>query len=246
MKRPELPMSMAEFHTMQHPFGWKAEYWDGKAVFTPREIHVKTKLNLTEARSLHPTYNLNFANPTFKPQMIESFYEAFQDSVEFCNWPLDRIRQHAENNINHYFDGVRGEPLPVSVMALTPDHHQIAGLVLFTNQHEQINLDLLFVIPAYQRKRMATQMVSWAVNQLYENGIAEVYSAYHICNENSQKWHRSFGFQDIYDQFYIRLKYAWYCHEIWRHEELGLKEQIKPLMHERDDWYSQLEEQWKY
>ena len=243
-------MSMAEFHTMQHPFGWKAEYWGGKAVFTPREQHVETKLNLTQRRSIdpdnHPNHNLRAADPTFKPQMIAAFYDAFQDSVEFCNWPEEEIKKYAAKNIHNYFDGVRGEPLPVSVMALESDRDRIAGLALFTNQAGKTKLDLLFVIPAYQRKRIATQMVDWAVNQLYQDNIEQVYSAYHICNENSRQWHHSFGFQDIYDQFYIRRKYAWYCHEIWRHEKLGLTAGVEQLIAARDSWYSQLEDEWKY
>lgn len=245
MKRQYIPMSIEEFHNMEHPFGWKAEYWDGKAVFTPRDWHVKTKLNLTE-RSLPKHFDFIPIAPSWKPQMIEAFFEAFEDSVEFCNWPVEKIRAHADKNINNYFDGVRGEPLSVSTIALQPNQDRIAGLVLFTNKNGWINLDLLFVKPLYQRKGMATEMVSFAVNQLFEQGIREVYSAYHICNDRSQKWHHSFGFEDIYDQFYIRMKYSWFRNEIWRHQKLGWNDRLKQLIQEKDYWYSQLEDEWKY
>ncbi len=244
MKIKEIPMSIEEFELMEHPFGWKAEYWDGKAVLTPREQHVRTKLCLTP-RSLEVTDNFMAANPMLKPQMIAAFYEAFQDSVEFCNWPELEIQKHAERNINNYFAGVRGEPLPVSVMVLEPNSYKNAGLALFTNKAGKINLDLLFVKPFYHRKRIATQMVSLAVNKLYERGVREVYSAYHIGNEVSRQWHHSFGFQDIYDRFYIRIKYAWLQHEIWRCQRLNLKDKIDKLRQEKDYWYAKMENEWK-
>lgn len=245
MKRQYIPMSIEEFHNMQHPFGWKAEYWDGKAVFTPRDWHVKTKLNL-QVRSPAKRFDFIPTDPSLKAQMIEAFFEAFEDSVEFCNWPLEQIREQANKNINNYFAGIRGEPLPVSTIALQPNQEHIAGLVLFTNKKGRINLDLLFVKPLAQRKGIATEMVSFAVKQLFDQGVREIYSAYHICNQNSQHWHHSFGFEDMYDQFYIRMKYSWFRHEIWRHQKLGCNHPIKQLIQERDYWYSQLEDEWKY
>lgn len=39
-------MSIEEFESMPHPFGWKVEYYNGKAHFTPRPMNVRTKLSL--------------------------------------------------------------------------------------------------------------------------------------------------------------------------------------------------------
>lgn len=46
MKSKHIPMSVEEFHLMEHPFGWKTEYFSGKAHLTPREHHVRTQLTL--------------------------------------------------------------------------------------------------------------------------------------------------------------------------------------------------------
>ena len=246
MKNKYIPISVEEFHTMEHPFGWKAEYWDGQAVFTPRELAVQTQLALI-SRSLAPTHPLLPFEVTFQPQAIAAFYDVFQDSVEFCNWPAPNIQEEAEKTIVNYFNGGRGEPLPVSVMVLEPNQKKICGLSLFIkNKDGQIKLDLLFVKPAYQRQGMATEMVASAVDRLYQNGIEEIYSSYHICNEISQKWHHKFGFKDIYSQFYIKLKYAWFKHEIRRHEQLGLAHLIPELIEKKDYWYSQLHDEWKH
>lgn len=248
MKTRYIPMSIQEFELMQYPFGWKAEYANGNAIFIPRDLYVSTKVTI-EWRSVNKSYPLIPANPDFKSQMISAFFESFQDGVEFCNWSVDAIQEHAENNINNYFNGVRGQPLSVSAIALEPDTENIAGLALFTyDQHGNggTSLDLLFVRPSHQRKRVATAMVSSAVNQLQKQGIEELYSGFHVCNKDSEKWHHAFGFKDIYDQFYIRLKYAWFRREIWRHEKLGLQDQIEELTRQRDYWHSQLQDGRKF
>lgn len=239
-------MSMREFELMEHPFGWKAEYCQGKAMLTPREFYVATKLKISP-RSADTNYLLVPADPTLKQSMISAFFESFRDSVEFCNWPIPTIKKHAEKNINNYFDGVRGKPLSVSVIAVEPDSDRIAGLALFNQNRRgdgETNLDLLFVRPLHQRKGLATAMVSAAVNQLKEQGIEELCSGFHVCNQNSEKWHHAFGFQDVYDQFYIRLKCAWFRHEIWRHEQLGLPDRVEELTRQRDYWQSQIKEDW--
>lgn len=128
MKTRYIPMSIREFELMQYPFGWKAEYADGNAIFTPRELYVSTQVKI-QRRSVSTSYHLIPANPSFKPQIISAFFDCFQD---------------------------------------------------------------------------------------------------------------------IYDQFYIRLKYAWFRHEIWRHEQLGLPDRIEELTRRRDDWHSQLQDDWKF
>ena len=243
MKRKQLPMSIEEFEMIEHPFGYKVEYWDGEAVFTPREYNVTTQLAITR-RPAQPAYPVVPIDPTAKTPMIAAFFEAFKDSVEFCDWSEDDIRAHAEKNINQYFDGIRGKPHPASVMALAPDGQTLAGLALLVHGRDgHIHLDLLLVMPTHQRKRLATDMVAVAVNQLFTEDVQELYSSYHICNVGSQKWHHSFGFQAIYDPFYVRLKYAWCRHEIGRHEKLGLHDKANELAKEKDFWHNQLEKQ---
>ncbi len=246
MKSKHVPMSVEEFKMMPYPFGWKAEYWDNQAHLTPREYIVETKLDL-EPRASTKSFNLMFADPSFKDQMVETFFETFQDSVEFCEWPADHFRSHAKKNINNYFDGERGQPLPVSVVVMCPSGNQITGLALFLENREgHAELDLLYVTPQYQGTGMATEMVTSAANKLYENGVRELRSAYHICNERSRAWQHKFGFEEIPDQFYSRLKYSWYRDEIWRREKLGMSEGIEELIREKGKWYAQLTDDWKY
>jgi hypothetical protein len=242
MKRKNIPMSWAEYELMEHPFGWKVEYWDGLARLTPRSMGITTRIALSP-RPPQQDYTLIPVHPDHTEQLIAGYMETFIDSVEFCDWPLNDIQDSANKCINHYFEGKRGEPLPASVIALESESQNLAGVALFIlNKEQKPFLDLLYVRPEFQRKGMATAMLNWGVNCLLESDFQELFSTYHICNEESRQWHHQFGFQDVYDRFYIRLKVAWYNNEIWRREQLGLLEGIDILMKERDEWQSQVAE----
>jgi ribosomal protein S18 acetylase RimI-like enzyme len=237
MKSKHIPMSVEEFRLMEHPFGWKAEYFSGEGHLTPREHLVRTQLTLTPQAIVGSEWIIVPVDPSLAERTIAAFFEAFEDSVEFCNWSVDDILAHARKNITNYFQGVRGKPHPVSRMALEPNSQHLLGLALFVeNKQEQIELDLLFVKPSHQRMGIATQMVASAINSLYADGIEDLRCGYHICNEGSRAWQHSLGFQEIPDYFYCRLKAAWYRDEIWRCEQLGASEQLEELRTEKDRW----------
>jgi GNAT superfamily N-acetyltransferase len=268
MESKGIPMSIEEFELMSHPFGWKAEYWNGQAHLTPRENHVYTKLTLKH-REINESAKIVPVDQVFQKQIIEVFYETFLDSVEFCNWPTESIRNQVNKNISNYFQGVRGEPLPVSMMALEPNTDKIIGIALFVQKKEgDIELDLLFVKPSHQRRGIATQMVTKAANILYQNGVRELRCAHHICNEQSRDWQHKYGFEIIPDQFYCRLKYSFYRDEVWRKEKLAemgvtepvlnasqktidrrqspINENLEELRQERDRWQKLINDDWQY
>jgi GNAT superfamily N-acetyltransferase len=268
MNSKHIPISIEEFELMEHPFGWKAEYFDGKAHLTPREHLVRTQTILAPKKTA-TAHQIVPVAPLHKERMILAFLEAFEDSVEFCDWSLDLFHTHARKNITNYFQGKRGKPHPVSRMVLEPNSDRIIGLALFvenkaesvrrgflamqptqaaescrtglktletTQLEERIELDLLLVLPEYQRMGIATEMVSGAIDSLYADGVRDLRSGYHICNDRSRAWHHSLGFEDVPEYFHCKLKAAWYRHEIWRREQLGKIERIEELRTEKDRW----------
>jgi GNAT superfamily N-acetyltransferase len=245
MKRKNIPMSFAEYEVLAYPFGWKAEYWDGQARLTPRSVGVKTRLDLISYRSNQQTasqqHSLVQADATYADQMIAGYFEAFADSVEFCDWSVGEIEKSAERDISGYFASKRGDPLPVSVVALEPNTQQLTGLALFVLKADRRPfLELLYVRSRFQRQGVATAMLNWSIERLIAANFHELFSTYHICNDQSRQWHHKMGFQNIYDAFYSRLKLAWINHEILRRQTLeltGLEELIKA----RADWQSRLE-----
>jgi GNAT superfamily N-acetyltransferase len=244
MKSKHIPISIEEFELMEHPFGWKAEYFDGKAHLTPREYLVRTQLKLLP-QAIFRSDRVVPVDPSLQEQMIETFLEAFEDSVEFCDWSLEAFGTHARNNISNYFQGVRGKPHPVSRMTLESNsdplseglRQRLIGLALFVeNKQERIELDLLLVKPSHQRTGIATQMFASAIDSLYADGVRDLRSGYHICNDRSRAWHHSLGFKDVPEYFHCRLKAAWYRHEIWRWEKLGKLDGLEELKIEKDRW----------
>lgn len=179
--------------------------------------------------------------------MINAFFESFYDSVEFFNWPTEKIQTPARNNITEYFEEKRGKPLEVSQIALEPKTNDLIGLALFLiNRENEAELDLLFVRPPYQGKGVATEMVTTAANELLASGTNKIVSRYHVCNEGSRDWHTKFGFKQLPDQFYIRMKYSWYKYEIWRNKKLGITADLKELQQKRDYWFEQLDDLFRY
>jgi GNAT superfamily N-acetyltransferase len=236
MKSKHIPISIEEFELMEHPFGWKAEYFDGKAHLTPREYLVRTQLKLLP-QAIFRSDRVVPVDPSLQEQMIETFLEAFENSVEFCDWSSNLFHTHVRKNITNYFQGVRGKPHPVSRMVLEPNNDRIIGLALFVeNTEEGVELDLLLVKPSHQRMGIATQMVASAIDSLYADGVRDLRSGYHICNDLSRDWHHSLGFEDVPEYFHCKLKAAWYRHEIWRREQLGKIERIEELRTEKDRW----------
>jgi GNAT superfamily N-acetyltransferase len=242
MERPVIPMSFEEFDVMERPFGWKVEYWDGHARLTPRSMGVTTKINLAPRHFSH-SHRLIPVGPDYREQIIAGYFETFSDSVEFCGCPAELIQEGAIEDIDNYFSGKRGEPLPSSVLALAPGSQELAGAALLIQRPEVgAYMRLLYVRPAFQGQGMATAMLDWAIASLIESGFQTLSSTYHICNEQSRRWYHRHGFEDEYDWYYAKMKVSWYRSEIHRREKLRLLEGLVDLERECDRWAAMVPE----
>lgn len=244
MKSQRIRMTIDEYLQMQQPFGYKVEYCDGEAIFQPRDLHIDGRLRLT-SRPVRSVRNFMPVDVSFQHAMKQAFFAAFHDSIEFCDWPEQAIRQHAAKNIDDYFAGVRGRPHAVSVLLPDEESSVIALALFLTDEEGQIKLDLLFVLPGFQQQGIATDMVGTAVNQLHQQGVTEIFSAYHALNQVSQDWHHAFGFEDEYNQYYVRMKCGWYRREIQRLEGLGETGHLEALRQELAQWDALLEDEWR-
>lgn len=237
-------MPAEEYLHMQQPFGYKVEYHDGEAVFQPRELCVDGHL-LLASHEIKPRHTYQPVTIDHQQAMKKSFFNAFSDTVEFCNWPELDICKAAERNIDGYFAGARGKPHSASKLLLD-DNGEVSALALFLiTDKGTIKLDLLLVLPAFQRRGIATEMVSLAINELLQQGITKIHSSWHALNQASQHWHHSLGFTDVYDQYYIHLKHSWYRHEIQRLKDQGISDDLPELLRQKNYWYELLDEEWR-
>jgi GNAT superfamily N-acetyltransferase len=104
-------------------------------------------------------------------QLITGYVEAFRDAFDFCDWDLEKIQTAARDDMRKIFSGQRGRFLTASRIAVeTPsvaDKEKIIGAALITESEGQPPLlDILFVIPRWHRKGIATALVSAVSNKL--------------------------------------------------------------------------------
>jgi len=231
-------MQPITYHLIEHPFGYKVEYAQGQAVFTPREHVISTCLSrpLTFKRSFNNTYTLHPVDPTRQAEYIATFFAVFKQSIEFCGWSPAAVHATAVRNIEAYFTGQRGEPHPASVMALQADGSLAALALVVRNAQQRYELDLLYVMPECRQQGLASTLLNTIVQHLMQQSIHTLWSTWHICNQASRNWHHKMGFVDQYDWIYRRLKCAWYQREIWRHEQLGWHEPLPHLQAKLAIW----------
>lgn len=139
-------------------FGWKHEYWDGHAHLTPRQHHVHVRVCIEARTPRVPTaaphhLRIRAVGQADTPELVHAFIGSFQDGVEFCDWPVEKVREHARRNITDFFSGRRGTPL-LAASRLAVDGRGPVGAALLGGREEGPTLDLLMVRPGSRRRRI--------------------------------------------------------------------------------------------
>ena len=248
MRTRHLPMTIDEFHVMARKPGWKYEYWDGKAHISPAHRTVATSLD-TEPRSYQSPCQIRPVESRYQPSMIDAFVVAFRDTIEYCDWEDEKILDSARKNVIGFFSGERGNPLPASRLALVSqpegERESVVGASLVVGMRGgSALLDVLFVTPEWQRRGVATALVSSVIDRLHDGGNSTLKSRYNLGNDESRAWHRKFGFVDDSDLFLAESYYRHAEHELWRREKLGnlTREERQKLMLEVDRWRVQADD----
>lgn len=200
-----------------------------------------------QPRSLNPQFELKPADRTVEPQLIAAYLAAFHDTIEYCDWELEKITDSAKTTIRNFFAGKRGNPLLVSRLAVDTQsgvEHLIGAALFVEKENGQPLLDILFVLSKWQRQGLATTLVSAAINELDNTGVKTLESRYMLGNEASQTWHQTFGFVEEPDLFLARLSYRHAEHELWHREKIGNLAKIdrQILVSEVQCWKSQVNE----
>lgn len=227
MKSLKIPMTVDEFHLAEYPFGWKDEYCDGFAFYTPRDHSILMKIAV-EDRFFENSVKLKPLSQVAAERIIELFYAAFVDSVEFCNLSKKQIKASAVKNVGDYFQGRRGVPVPeFSRVAVSPDDDQkIIGACLAAKYKYGYKNEIIFVHPEFQNQKIGTILAAHLMSDLHSIGEKFLWSEHHICNRQSECWHKKFGFEEVTDILTAKLRRNFYRHEIWRREQLNAAENL--------------------
>lgn len=223
-------MTVEEFELAPYPFGWKDEYADGFAYYTPREHGVLMKVAV-EKRTVEDSLKIKPISETTTAKLNELFYESFADSVEFCDLTKKQIKECAVENVGDYFEGRRGVPvLDLSRAAFAAGGEQkLIGACLVTKYKYGYKNEIIFVAPKYQKQGIGTNLAANVLNELHNIGESVLWSEHHICNVQSERWHKKFGFTEVTDILTARLRRNFYRHELWQREHLNTDEEINEL-----------------
>ena len=248
MRSKHIPMTREEFEVLPMELGWKYEYWDGRAHISPRPQVVTITIGV-KPRPVRSLCKLRPVAEANERQLVSAYLAAFRDTVEYCDWEAGKIEASANETIQDFFAGKRGKPLPASRVAVDSqseaDGGKIIGAALVVESTERRPLlDLLFVMPHWQRRGIATAVVVAALNELHAAGMQTLESRYVLGNEESRGWHQKFGFVEVPDLLLARAHYRHAQHELWRLEKMGgLTEADRTMLSaERDRWNAQVEE----
>lgn len=225
MRSQHIRMTPAEFELMPRQLGWIYEYWDEQAHITPVYRIVTTTVKI-KPRPVTSPCRIRAVDDVDKAQLISAYFAAFSDTIEYCDWKPEKIAAIAQEDIQEFLAGERGNPLPASRIAVacqaeTGEESVVGAALIIEKTTGQSLLDMLFVIPEWQRKGVATALVSTAINELYRAGMNRLASRYLLGNNESQAWHQKFGFVDELDLFLARLYYRHVKYEFGRREKIG-------------------------
>lgn len=237
-------MSVEEYELLPFEPGWKCEYYDGQAHYTPRDHPVVATLQIAP-RPLNTPCPLRPARSADADKLIEAYIAAFGTTIEYCDYTDAKLEQAAHRTLKEHFSGKRGNPLSASRVALDPqDIEKLVGAALLVAGRDGARLDLLFVHPAWQGRGLATALVVEAANHLHFQGTQRLLSRYHIGNDASRHWHQRFGFVEEPDLPRARLYRTAVRQALWRRERLGnlTPEEHARLQTELDEWQAQVDE----
>lgn len=221
MRSRRIKMTVEEFELLPLQAGWKCEYWDGRAHFTPRHTAVIVRAPISaRVVETHTARLVRPVTPDDTPALVQVFYESFRRTVEYCDWEDDAIRESARSAIKGYWNGKRGAPHPASFLSVAATNPAtVTGAALVVQGRECPALDILFI--RRQRRGLGSALVSSAMNALLADGETLLESAYDLANEGSRLWHEKFGFTELPDLLLAQSRAYAARHELWRREKTG-------------------------
>jgi len=216
-------MSYEEWRCLPYWPGWKYEYVDGCVHITPTHQIAVTQVAVTP-RSVTTPCTLRPVLPSDEAALLPVYMQAFSDNQAFCDYTEVRFHEAARKDLSESFRGRRGSLLAASRVAVTllNGTPQLIGAALLSRDSGYGPvLDLIFVLPAWHYRGVATALASEAMNVLAQDGEQTLTSCYQLANVNSQNWHQGFGFVELPDLRYAQVYRRQAQQELYRCEQSG-------------------------
>jgi RimJ/RimL family protein N-acetyltransferase len=240
MRSRHVQMTVEEYELLPFEPGWKCEYFNGCAHYTPRYQPVVTSMRV-EPRPVETPLRFRPPRESDAEALVQPYVTSFGPTIEYCDYTPQQVEGAARRALHSHFCGERRVPHAASRVAVAapragrrakqntarsadsdePSGGTPIGAALLVTGEFGVMLDLLFVAAEHQRRGTATALVAAAMAELHRAGVPTLTSRYHIGNEQSRDWHRRFGFVELPDLTVARLYERAARQEQWRRTKLG-------------------------
>ncbi len=196
MRSQRFPATAEEFEALPRKLGWSYELRRGIVYVRPKHTVVVARIDTTSiaAREVD-SVKARAVTDADLPAIVDLFTAAFENTAEYCDVEPEMVLSSAHECVRGYFDGARGEPLDVSLLAESIDATP-SGAALVVRKPGGVVLDLLMVRPRLHRLGIASALVTAIARSLAALGETELFTCYRLANEGSVAFHHGYGFID--------------------------------------------------
>jgi len=128
-----VPMTVDEYHLLPFEPGWKCEYWDGKAHYSPRYHAVVTAVAVAPL-DVNTDCLLRQPAESDIEALMPVYVAAFRETIEYFGHSQEQIAEAARRDLRNYFAGEHGRPTSASCLAIAPgsnpDEEAFAGAAM--------------------------------------------------------------------------------------------------------------------
>ncbi len=216
----ELPLTVAQFHTLPRNAGYKYEYLDGRAVLSPRP---KTFTGVLDLAPLpRPDgFDVRPLPAADIPSLVDLFRHASAHTQPFQSLPNEKAQLAAADAIHQTADGRDGPVIEQACFRVYGDRHpDPVGAILVTLVPPEVltepfagewkekpppdaierklgvpHLTWVFVSWWEARRGFGTALLAHSVNALLEMGFTHLASTFALDNGPSLLWHWRNGFR---------------------------------------------------
>jgi ribosomal protein S18 acetylase RimI-like enzyme len=238
----QIEMSVDEFLSMREEFGWKHEYFDGKAWIQPWEWHVHVEVEVPPEPASVPA-TIRPLRPEDAESLVDLFRATFEASVEFCGYSDEQFHEFARQRVEGVLAGKSGDLDSASRIAVErADASLVIGAALVRRSETAPVLEILFVRPNRQRRGLGKDLLGTVFAELRARGDTLLRSSYHVCNTGSAAWHERMGFLELDDLFLAERRSRYWQREARRRDETGDVDGAADARREQAVWAAKVEE----
>ena len=100
-----------------------------------------------------------------------------------------------ENLLKEVFSVSFPQDNPFFQVLVYKDQEQICGFLYYDKMYEQLEIEYLYVDPAYRRKKIASQLLEFMIQEASNDGVTSMSLEVNEHNQIAQKLYSKYGFK---------------------------------------------------